>query len=306
MVENLVKTVEINAPVDTVFTFLSDPTRWMLAFPGDSEVADVEVKPGGVGTSAKWSAKVFGVHMSVTHEYREVIPDKRIVSKASVGPVITFSLEPQGTRTVLSVEQGFDIQTPLVRVPLQALFARWAEDDIEGLAANIKSLVETGQKTVLEPEKRPAHTLTWSGAISIQSPVERVFDLVKDPTVWLGPDVRISDLRVAPEGVGTTFEASWHVLGIPLKTTHEYTEFVPNEHFTSKAALGPVFVVAVAPEDGGTRLSMRSDVVPSNWADAAVDSLVMKLSERSQEELLAGIKAKAEGAAGAGHEAGGQ
>ncbi|MDQ0258754.1 uncharacterized protein YndB with AHSA1/START domain [Sinomonas atrocyanea] len=298
MVENLVKTMEINAPVDTVFTFLSDPTRWMLAFPGDSEVTDVLITPDGVGTSAKWAAKIFGVHMSVTHEYREVVHNQRIVSKATAGPVLTFSLAPQGAGTVLSVEQGLDIETPLVRVPLQALFTRWAEDDIEGLVANIKSLVETGQKTVLEPEKRLAHTLTWSGAVSIHAPVERVFDLVKDPAVWLGPDVRISDLRVAPEGVGTTFEASWRVLGIPLRTTHEYTEFVPHDHFTSKAALGPVFVVAVAPEDGGTRLSMRSDVVPANWADAAVDSLVIKMSEGSQEELLAGIKAKAEAGAG--------
>ncbi|GAB2764777.1 hypothetical protein GCM10027090_38840 [Sinomonas soli] len=298
MVENLVKTVEINAPVDTVFTFLSDPTRWMLAFPGDSEVTDVQITPDGVGTSAKWAAKIFGLHMSVTHEYREVVRNQRIVSKATAGPVLTFSLEPRGAGTVLSVEQGFDIETPLVRVPLQALFTRWAEDDIEGLAANIKSLVETGQKAVLEPEKKLVHTLTWSGAVSIHAPVERVFDLVKDPAVWLGPYVRISDLRVAPEGVGTTFEASWRVLGIPLRTTHEYTEFVPNDHLTSKAALGPVFVVAVAPEDGGTRLSMRSDVLPANWADAAVDSLVIKMSERSQEELLAGIKAKAEAGAG--------
>lgn len=297
MVENLVKTVEINAPVDAVFTFLSDPTRWMLAFPGDSDVTDVQLAPGGVGTSAKWAARVFGIHMSVTHEYREVVPNQRIVSKASAGPVLTFSLEPAGAGTRLSVEQGFDIETPFVRVPLQALFTRWAEDDIEGLVANIKSLVETGQKAVLQPEKKPGHTLTWSGAVSIQAPVERVFDLVKDPEVWLGPDVKISDLHVAPEGVGTTFAASWRILGIPLKTTHEYTEFVPNEHFTSKAALGPVFVVAVAPEDGGTRLSMRSDVIPSNWADAAVDSLAIKLTERSQEELLAGIKAKAEAGA---------
>ncbi|WP_237393843.1 hypothetical protein [Pseudarthrobacter sp. ATCC 49987] len=94
--------------------------------------------------------------------------------------------------------------------------------------------------------------------------------------------------------MGTTFEAAWKVLGIPLKTTHEYTEFVPGEHFTSKAALGPVFNVAVAPEDGGTLLRMRSDVVPANWAEAAVDSLVIKISERSQDELLARIKATTE------------
>ena len=112
--------------------------------------------------------------------------------------------------------------------------------------------------------------------------------------MWLGPDVQISNLAATPQGLGTTFEAAWKVLGIPLKTTHEYIEFVPNEHFTSKAAMGPVFIVSVEPEPGGTRLKMRSDVVPSNWAEAAVDSLVIKMSERSQADELAGIKAAAE------------
>lgn len=295
MPKNLVRSVTIKAPVEAVFSFLGDPTHWISAFPGDSEVTDVDIKPDGTGTSARWSSKIFGVNISTVHEYREVVPNKRIVSKASAGPVLTFSLEPVDDGTELSVEESFDIQTPFVRVPIQAVFTRWTQEDIEGMVANIKSLVETGEKAV--PEAKTAkltHTLTWSDEIMIDAPVQRVFDLVKDPTVWLGPDVQVSDLKIMPQGVGTTFEAAWRILGIPLKTTHEYTEFVPNEYFTSKAALGPVFKVSVASDDGRTRLSMRSDVVPGNWAEAAVDSLVMKMSERSQAELLASIKATAE------------
>lgn len=238
---------------------------------------------------------MWGIPMSVTHEYREVVPNQRIVSKASVGPVLTFSLEPVDDGTELTVEENLDINAPLVRVPVQALFARWTDNDLRGMVANIKSLIETGEKALPETgETKPTQTLTWSGGITIAAPVERVFDLVKNPGVWLGPDVQISDLNITPEGVGTSFQAAWKVLGIPLKTTHEYTEYVPNEHFTSTAALGPVFKVEVAPANGGTRLSMRSDVVPRNMAEAAVDSLVMKMSERSQAELLAGIKATAE------------
>lgn len=299
MTKNLVRSITIDAPAEKVYSFLSDPTHWMSAFPGDSEVTEVNITPDGAGTSAKWSARILGINMSVTHEYREVIPDKRIVSKASAGPVLTFSLEPVGAGTELSVEESFDIHAPFVRVPVQALFARWSENDIEALVANIKSMVESGQKTVMETGKaKLPHTLTSSDEISIAAPVQRVFDLVKDPSVWLGPDVQVTNLKTTPQGVGTTFEAAWRVLGIPLKTTHEYTEFVPNEHFTSKAALGPVFNVTLAPEDGGTRLTMQSDVVPANWAEAAVDSLAIKISERSMAELLAGIKATAEAGAG--------
>lgn len=298
MTRNVSQSTMINAPVDKVFSFLSDPTNWMKAFPGDSEVTQLDIRPEGIGTSARWSAKAWGIPMHVTHEYREVVPNKRIVSR-SFGPVITFSLEPAGTGTALTVDSVLDIQAPLVRVPAQALFVRMTEDDVKGMVANVKSLIETGKKAV--PEAAGAvsgQTLTMFGGITIAAPVERVFDLVKDPHVWLGPDVQISDLKTTPEGVGTTFQAAWKVLGIPLKTTHEYTEFVPNEHFTSKAAMGPVFKVEVSAVDGGTRLDMRSDVVPRNMAEAAVDALVIKMSEHSQAEQLAGIKAKAEAATG--------
>lgn len=150
MAQNLVRSVTIHAPADKVFSFLSDPTHWMLAFPGDSEVTDVNIAPDGNGTSARWSARILGLPLSVTHEYRDVVPGKRIVSRASVGPVLTFSLEPVDGGTQLGVEQGLDIHTPLVRVPVQALFARWSENDIDALAANIKSMVESGIKAAAE------------------------------------------------------------------------------------------------------------------------------------------------------------
>lgn len=295
MTRNVIRSTRINAPVDRVFSFLSDPTNWMKAFPGDSDVTQLDLKPDGEGTSARWSAKMWGLPMHVTHEYREVVPNKRIVSKASVGPVITFSLEPvNGGSTELTVESTLEIEAPVVRVPAQALFVRLTEEDIQGMVANVKSLVEAGMKAAPESEAKFTQNLTWSGSVTIDAPLPQVFDLVRDPRVWLGPDVQISELKITPEGVGTTFQAAWKVLGIPLKTTHEYTEFTQNEHFTSKAALGPVFTVEVAPANGWTRLSMRSDVVPRNMAEAAVDALVMKISERSQTELLASIKATAE------------
>ncbi|MDQ4488785.1 SRPBCC family protein [Sinomonas sp. ASV486] len=299
MAQSLVRSVTINAPVEKVFAFLSDPTDWMLAFPSESEVTDLDIKPGGVGTSAKWTAKIFGVNMSVTHEYREVIPNQRIVSKASAGPVVTFALEPVEGGTALTVDEDIDVQTPLVRVPLHALLVKWTEGDIEAMVANVKSLVETGQKAVTAADEKPrgTHLLAASDEISIAAPVERVFELVKDPSVWLGEDVEISNHTVTPAGVGTTFTASWKVLGIPLKTTHEYTEYVPDEHFTSKSSFGPEFRISVAPEGSGTKLTYAYEVLPSNWADAAVDSLVMKMSERSQTELLEKIKATAEAGA---------
>lgn len=299
MTRNVIWSIRIQAPVDRVFSFLSDPANWMKAFPGDSDVTQLDIKPEGNGTSARWSAKMWGLPMHVTHEYREVVPNKRIVSGTSVGPTLTFTLEPVDDGTELTVEESLDIPAPVVRVPAQALFARWTEADIKGMAANVKSLVETGMKTTPESEAKFTQNLTWSGSVIIDAPLPAVFELVRDPSVWLGPDVQITDLKTTPEGVGTTFQAAWKVLGIPLKTTHEYTEFTRNEHFTSKAALGPVFTVEVAPANGWTRLSMRSDVVPRNMAEAAVDALVMKMGERGQTELLASIKATAEAQAGA-------
>ncbi|MDP9986684.1 uncharacterized protein YndB with AHSA1/START domain [Arthrobacter oryzae] len=57
MTRNVIRSTRINAPVDRVFSFLSDPTNWMKAFPGDSDVTQLDLKPGGEGTSARWSPR---------------------------------------------------------------------------------------------------------------------------------------------------------------------------------------------------------------------------------------------------------
>lgn len=70
----LTKSVTINAPVDKVFDFALDVGELWTSYP-DVAVREVQLKPGGVGTSARLYSHGLGLHMEGAIEYTEVVPN---------------------------------------------------------------------------------------------------------------------------------------------------------------------------------------------------------------------------------------
>jgi uncharacterized protein YndB with AHSA1/START domain len=113
-------TVSINAPVEPVFAYLRDPENTFRAQGGGDphiEVCDIEATPEGVGTTGR---NVFplpglgrlGIRGSVTNEIVEVVPNRRIVVRASpsMGRLFkfegtwTWTFEPENGGTKLTVD----------------------------------------------------------------------------------------------------------------------------------------------------------------------------------------------------------
>ena len=105
MAKKSTRAVTIKAPVEKVFAFLADPTHWMLAIP-NTEVTDTKLTSQGVGTTARWAARILGVPMSVVHEYIEFVPNQRIVSKANSGFVLTFTVAGEPRQGALHATQA--------------------------------------------------------------------------------------------------------------------------------------------------------------------------------------------------------
>ncbi|MFZ0529223.1 MAG: methyltransferase domain-containing protein, partial [Propionicimonas sp.] len=92
-VPEFTRTITVDAPVEKVFAITRDPELWMGAFPGRIEISDVKVTPEGVGTTFRFTEKTFGMTSTGTHEYLEYVPDRRLVTKSSRGPVFTWTFE---------------------------------------------------------------------------------------------------------------------------------------------------------------------------------------------------------------------
>ena len=140
----LTRSVTIDAPVEKVFDYALD-IRNLWAVP-DIALADVMLKPDGVGSSARIWTHFLGFHMEMGLEYTEVIRPERIIAEVkSFGPdnpTWTFTFEPADGGTKLTAQGEWRIHVPAVGKPMEGLMAREHKDFVETMLNNLKTALE--------------------------------------------------------------------------------------------------------------------------------------------------------------------
>lgn len=140
----LTRSVTIDAPVEKAFDYALD-IRNLWAVP-DIGLADVALKPDGVGSSAKIFTHFLGFHMEMGLEYTEVVRPERIVAKvAGFGldkPTWRFTFEPADGGTKMTVQGEWHINVPAVGGPMEGLMVREHREFVEQMLTNVKSGVE--------------------------------------------------------------------------------------------------------------------------------------------------------------------
>ena len=139
----LTRSITIDAPVDTVFDFALDIGRlWKWK---DVTLTDVDIKPDGVGTSARMNTHLLGFHVEGGVEYTEVIPGQRIVAQVhffAEKPTWRFTFEPADGGTKVTAEGEWIVKVPVVRKPLEGMMVKEHEPYLETMLANLKTQVE--------------------------------------------------------------------------------------------------------------------------------------------------------------------
>lgn len=135
----------------------------------------------------------------------------------------------------------------------------------------------------------------YTESITIDAPVERVFDYIKDPAKsWVSMGTRIHNVKATPEGVGTTFEWEDKMFGFHVSGTNEIAEFVPNRRLVITSSKGFLFSFDLAPAGEGTTLTVGIDDDPSNAVIGAFDAVATKLTEHDMDDWLTDVKAEVE------------
>ena len=139
----LTRSITIAAPVDTVFDFALDISRlWRWK---DVALTDVEIKPEGVGTSARMYTHLLGFHVEGGLEYTEVIPGQRIVAQVhffAEKPTWTFTFEPAAGGTKVTAEGEWNVKVPVLGAPIEGMMVKEHEPYLEAMLANLKTQVE--------------------------------------------------------------------------------------------------------------------------------------------------------------------
>jgi uncharacterized protein YndB with AHSA1/START domain len=136
-------------------------------------------------------------------------------------------------------------------------------------------------------------------SITIDAPVQQVFDYVADPRhhpeYW--PSLtEVKDVKPLPKG-GYTYKFVYKMAGVRLEGTAEDIEFITKERVVTKitGGLDAKFTYTFHGKDGGTRLTVDTEYqVPTSLLGKVAEPFIVKFNEHEAEAVLANLKAKME------------
>lgn len=141
--ERVEKSILIQAPVDTIFDYINEPTNLLKIWPGMIEVQDVQRLRNG-DQRFRCVHKMVGAHIESTWEAVEYALNTRITIKTSGGirSTVTWTFQPQNGGTEVTFNIEYAIPAPLLRKHSRASIIRWNEDEAETILANLKAEME--------------------------------------------------------------------------------------------------------------------------------------------------------------------
>jgi uncharacterized protein YndB with AHSA1/START domain len=137
------KDVVINAPLETVFALVSDPTRmpeWL------SGLVEVRVLLGtGAGQQFEWTYKMAGILLRGQSVVVEFVPNERAVHQniGAIHSTWTYTVEPHNEGTALTIEADYTIPVPVLGKMAEHVAARRNARDLEAALLDIKETLET-------------------------------------------------------------------------------------------------------------------------------------------------------------------
>ena len=136
------RSIIINAPVEKVFSYISDPNSELESIPSITDIRDITGQ--GVGQRWGWSYKMMGISLKGESEVIEYIPNQQLVHKSMGGIVSTwtYTFKPEAGGTRLNLVVDYTIPVPVLGKIAERLVLRQSEREADLAIANIKERLE--------------------------------------------------------------------------------------------------------------------------------------------------------------------
>lgn len=138
------KSILIEAPVEKVFAYYSEPENLPEVWPSLLEVKEVERTPEGWARKFKWVYKMAGMRFEGSTENSEYDKNERTVavSKGGIESTIDTTYEDQGGKTLLRDRVTYRVPVPLIGRVAERFLARTNEHEVETIHKNLKARLE--------------------------------------------------------------------------------------------------------------------------------------------------------------------
>ncbi len=137
------KSILINAPLEKIFAFVSDPANLPSVWPALEQVTNVTPAANG-GSSSDYVYNMGGMRFSGHSEAIDFVPNTRLAtrSKAGIENTVTWSFAPEGGGTRVTFMADYSVPVPLLGKLAEALLVRQNEQQAETVLANLKAKME--------------------------------------------------------------------------------------------------------------------------------------------------------------------
>ena len=137
------KSIVINAPVETVYDFLTRPQNLLQIWPSLIEVRNVKRAANGAH-SFDWTYKMAGVKFRGHTEVTEVEPNKGHVARVVKGIPSTFiwTYIGLGNETTVNLEVEYTMPGRVLRTLSEPFVTKVNERDADALLTNLKTRLE--------------------------------------------------------------------------------------------------------------------------------------------------------------------
>ncbi len=138
----LTKSITIDAPVEKVFGYVSQPTNLPEIWPSLIEIKDVKHLPDG-RTTDSWTYKMVGIHLKGTTT-TEYVENKSVISKTEGGvkSTQTWTFEPEDGGTKATFEVEYTVPIPVIGKLAEAIVVRMNDREGDLILANLKARME--------------------------------------------------------------------------------------------------------------------------------------------------------------------